>query len=50
MAKSYFIDIDGTIVKNLSEKDLENVVLDKTFIQELLHGVDHFFKCLNERK
>jgi len=48
LGKTYFCDIDGTIVKNLSEKDLERHYPDDTFIQELLYGVEHFFNCLKE--
>ena len=46
--KTLFIDIDGTIVKNLSDNELQITILDKNFTQDLLPGVDHFFKCLNE--
>ena len=41
-----FIDIDGKIVKNLSDNELQITILDKNFTQDLLPGVDHFFKCL----
>lgn len=46
--KTYFFDIDGTIVKNLSYEDLELHVKDPTFIQELLPGVKKFFISLKE--
>lgn len=48
MTKTYFVDIDGTIVSNLTEDDLEAVYSDKNYVQELLPGVGHFFLSLNE--
>jgi uncharacterized HAD superfamily protein len=41
--KTYFMDIDGTIVENLSWEDLEKYNDDPYFIQMLLPGVEHFF-------
>jgi uncharacterized HAD superfamily protein len=46
--KTYFFDIDGTIVNNLSWNDLEFYVKDKNYIQELLPNVKHFFYSLKE--
>ena len=46
--RTYIFDIDGTIVKNLTENDLELAMLDDTYIQELLPGVAHFFISLQE--
>lgn len=45
--KSYFIDIDGTIVENLSWELLESFN-DKQYVQMLLPGVEHFFKTRKE--
>lgn len=46
--KTYFIDIDGTIVHNLSREDLELKSKIPGFVQELLPGVKDFFMNLNE--
>jgi hypothetical protein len=46
--KTYFFDIDVTIVNNLSWNDLEFYVKDKNYIQELLPNVKHFFYSLKE--
>jgi uncharacterized HAD superfamily protein len=51
MPRTFFIDIDGTIVKNLSNEELDLILKEKTkgeFKEELLPGVSHFFKSLNE--
>jgi histidinol phosphatase-like enzyme len=47
--KTYFFDIDGTIVKNMSFEDLEVAVNEPGFIQELLPGVDYFFKWIIDK-
>lgn len=46
--KTYFMDIDGTIVENLSWEALEKHNMDSNFIQMLLPGVEHFFISLKE--
>jgi hypothetical protein len=47
--KTFFIDIDGTIVKHLSEKELDDLVnLPNAPVQELLPGVKDFFNSLKE--
>lgn len=46
-ANTFFCDIDGTIVKNLSYDELD-ALMDSSEPQELLYGVEHFFKCLTE--
>jgi hypothetical protein len=45
--KTFFIDIDGTIVKHLDIIELAHYNLDPNFIQVLLPGVDLFFKSLS---
>ena len=45
--KTYFIDIDGTIVPNLSWNDLKMYSKVDDYIQELLPGVSHFFNALS---
>lgn len=49
IGKTYFFDIDGTIVKNLSYDDLENHIKNPDFIQNLLPGVEQFFNSLKEK-
>lgn len=46
--KAYFIDIDGTIVPNLTIKELEEYINIPNYIQELLPGVKQFFDKLNK--
>jgi hypothetical protein len=46
--KTYFIDIDGTIVCNLSWEQLEFHSKIPDFVQILLPGVKEFFNNLNE--
>jgi hypothetical protein len=51
MPRTFFIDIDGTIVKNLTNEELDLILTQNTsgiFREDLLPGVDHFFKSLNE--
>jgi bisphosphoglycerate-independent phosphoglycerate mutase (AlkP superfamily) len=51
MPRTFFIDIDGTIVKHLSDEELDLILKEKTkdeFREELLPGVSHFFKSLNK--
>lgn len=48
IGKTYFMDIDGTIVENLSWDALEKHYSDSDFIQMLLPGVQHFFKTRKE--
>jgi len=38
------MDIDGTIVENLSNDQLDKYMNDPNFVQELLPGVSHYFK------
>lgn len=45
--KTFFIDIDGTIVPNLSIEDLDNALTIPNYIQELLPGVKSFFNKLH---
>jgi uncharacterized HAD superfamily protein len=48
--KTYFMDIDGTIVENLSWEELEKHNEDPDFIQMLLPGVERFFRYhINEQ-
>jgi uncharacterized HAD superfamily protein len=47
--KTFFIDIDGTIVHNLSWEELELHSKIPDFVQELLPGVKEFFTNLNEK-
>jgi uncharacterized HAD superfamily protein len=44
--KTYFIDIDGTIVPNLTISDLEKYIHVPNYIQDLLPGVKKFFETL----
>lgn len=46
--KTYFIDIDGTIVPNLTLEDLEKYSQVPNFIQDLLPGVKDFFNHLHK--
>lgn len=46
--KTYFIDIDGTIVPNLTMEDLEKYSKVDNYIQELLPGVKKFFSSLHK--
>ena len=47
---TYFIDIDGTIVPNLSNKEIDEILeKDPDYIEELLPGVKHFFATLPEK-
>ena len=51
MPRTFFIDIDGTIVKNLTNEALDLILKHKKkseFREDLLPGVEHFFKCLND--
>ena len=48
MTRTFFLDIDGTIVPNLNWDELVEVVKDPEYIQPLLHGVHHFFVSLLE--
>jgi hypothetical protein len=45
--KTYFIDIDGTIVPNLTLEDLEEYTKIPNYIQDLLPGVKKFFTNLH---
>lgn len=46
--KTYILDIDGTIVPNMSIEDLEREYPNDAFIQNLLPGVQHFFTSLTD--
>lgn len=46
--KTYFIDIDGTIVPNLTMEDLERYSKVPNYIQDLLPGVKKFFSSLHK--
>lgn len=46
--KTYFIDIDGTIVPNLTLEDLEKYNQVPNYIQDLLPGVKEFFTHLHK--
>lgn len=48
MGRTFFIDIDGTIVKNLTNEELDIKKKKGEFKEGLLPGVLHFFKCLND--
>lgn len=48
IGKTYFIDIDGTIVEHLSLELLEKHNTDPNFIQRLLPGVKSFFITLKK--
>lgn len=41
--KTYFIDIDGTIVSNLTNEDLDEYIQIPNYIQALLSGVKNFY-------
>ena len=45
--KTYFIDIDGTIVPNLTIEDLDEYIQIPNYIQDLLPGVKKFFISLH---
>ena len=45
--KTYFIDIDGTIVPNLTIEDLDEYIQIPNYIQDLLPGVKNFFNSLH---
>ena len=44
---TFFFDIDGTIVKNLSQKELEHNIFIPNYTQKLLPDVKHFFNTLD---
>jgi uncharacterized HAD superfamily protein len=50
MPRTFFIDIDGTIVKNLTNEELDIILTHYKgeFREDLLPGVDNFFKSLKE--
>lgn len=49
MAKTYFIDIDGTIVKHLTNNDLdEKMSLSKNDPEILLDGVKEFWETFDK--
>lgn len=51
MPRTFFIDIDGTIVKNLTNEELDLILTQKTkgeFREDLLPGVEHFFISLKD--
>lgn len=44
--KTYFIDVDGTIVANKTDEELEVMSKNPSEVQELLPNVKHFFLSL----
>lgn len=46
--KTWFFDIDGTIVPNLSYDDLVKHEKEQTYTQDLLPGAKNFFATLND--
>lgn len=46
--KTYFIDIDGTIVPNLTIEDLNRYIQIPNYMQDLLPGVKKFFTNLHD--
>lgn len=47
MPKTFFIDIDGTIVPNLTNDQIDQIILTQPdYLEELLPGVHHFFSSL----
>lgn len=48
MSKTYFIDIDGTIVKHLSNDDLDNALIDPDIHDVLLPGVIELWSSFDD--
>jgi hypothetical protein len=49
MGKTYFIDVDGTIVPHLSNRELDKIVQSgKSYIEELLPGVKELWNTFQE--
>jgi hypothetical protein len=49
MGKTYFIDVDGTIVKHLSNDDLNKILNEEhKYKEELLPGVKELWKTFGE--
>jgi len=46
MTRTFFLDIDGTIVPNMDWNELKKAREDPEFVQPLLDGVRHFFVSL----
>ena len=49
MPKTYFIDIDGTIVPHLSNEELDEIIKTQpNYKEEILPGVKQFFESLSD--